>query len=215
MKFKVGDQVRVINAKPFDMTFAGVANGDTGTIKGFYNGVYLVEFEKKYNYPIHEIQLEFAEPENNETIVIYREGAEVVALDRSTGIKTQITFRPADIHNFHICAKEVFLQLIKKIQAVENSEPIKEGDTVEVINKMKTYSAYDYWEGLREYESHFVVNRTPDEGKYYKVLRVLKHGGTFNPNELLALIQDPLTTQVFIIGIEGLRKVEEVEPWES
>lgn len=158
------------------------------------------------------VDIDFCQPERmSETVVIYHEGAHMIAQDKSTGIKAQIEFTPADKHNFYIGAKEVLDRLARKIQAAANGEPINEGDAVEVMNNGRAYTNYKDWSGLKEMSSHFVKNRPPKEKQIYKVLKIKKHDKS---KDLLALIQDPCTTQVFIIGIDGLRKTEEEKPWE-
>jgi len=222
MQFEVGDRVRVIKPTSTDIFYGGLKIGDTGTIAQIKNNICMVAFDRinvlnpstNTGYPMNMDQLELL----SETIVIYHEGARMIAQDKFTGIKAQIEFTPADKHNFYISAKEVLDRLAKKAQAAENGKPIKSGDYVEVINKGCTYSSYGTWKGLKGYEDHFVTRRTPDEGGTYRVLRILNHNGTHclnKPTDVpLALIQCPHTTQVFIIGIEGLRKDEEEKPWE-
>lgn len=80
---------------------------------------------------------------------------------------------------------------------------IKLGDNVAVINIGQTYTRYSTWTGLTDYKNHFVVGKDPIENKTYKVLNVAKHN---DKSCKLALIQDPDTTQVFIVGVDGLKK---------
>lgn len=97
---------------------------------------------------------------------------------------------------------------------LENYKPEKEqkkdeicvGDTVKVINTGKQYSTYGTWSGLLGYEQNFVIDSDVSKDDEYKVLRIKKHDCM--PKRTLALIQNPKTSQVFIINIDGIKKVE-------
>lgn len=93
---------------------------------------------------------------------------------------------------------------------LENYKPEKKdeicvGDTVKVTDGGKQYFLYDTWSGLDGYKQNFVMYSDLNKEDKYKVLRIKKHDRF---NDIVALIQNPKTTQVFIIGIEGLKKVE-------
>lgn len=88
----------------------------------------------------------------------------------------------------------------------EMQDDIKTGDMVEVVDSRETYGRFDNWEGLGKYAQNFVKESMPNKGETYIVLRIEKHHSGSNTE--LALIQNPKTTQVFIVGIDGLRKVE-------
>ena len=90
-------------------------------------------------------------------------------------------------------------EILKKYNTIEI------GDIVEVINTGAVYSTYNYWSGLGKYRQNYVDAKSPDIDKKYKVLNISKHDKF--KERTLALIQDPDTTQVFIIGIEGIKKV--------
>lgn len=83
---------------------------------------------------------------------------------------------------------------------------IKPGDMVEVFGLGKTYSTFDSWESLGKYAQNFVKESMPNRVETYIVLRIGKHNRRSNTD--LALIQNPKTTQVFIVDVKGLRKVE-------
>lgn len=80
------------------------------------------------------------------------------------------------------------------------------GDTVKVKNTGKQYNLYGTWSGLLGYEQNFVKDSDVSKDDEYKVLRIKKHD--YMSKRTLALIQNPKTTQVFIINIKGLKKVE-------
>lgn len=213
------------------------------------------------------------------TIVIYRNGNKVVALDKSTGEKAEANCNPADEFDFRTGAKLAFNRLmgedvkpdngvrevkrkakvgeyIKIVDAklflipyengdifrvigvknatcevensvkrchtwhseyvvLENYKPEKEpekkdeicvGDTVKVKDTGKQYKLYGTWSGLLGYEQNFVIDSDASKDDEYKVLRIKKHD--YMPKRTLALIQNPKTTQVFIINIDGIKKVE-------
>lgn len=104
--------------------------------------------------------------------------------------------------------------LHKEYVVLENYEPEKEpekkdeicvGDTVKVTNTSKQYNLYDTWSGLLGYKQNFVIGSDVKNEDEYKVLRIKKHDRFAST---IALIQNPKTTQVFIIGIDGIKKVE-------
>lgn len=93
---------------------------------------------------------------------------------------------------------------------LENYKPEKKdeicvGDTVKVTSTGKQYNLYGTWSGLLGYEQNFVRGSDVSKDDEYKVLRIKKHDRFAST---IALIQNPKTTQVFIIGIDGIKKVE-------
>lgn len=284
-KFKVGDRVvEKINQKKgivvdfqkserlFLVKFDGWNEGHDG--RGYtksgktYSGNHCWYFD--------EAELEIIK---DETIVIYRNGNNVVALDKSTGKKAEAKCNTADEFDFRTGARLAFNRLmgedvkpgngvrevkrkakvgeyIKVVDAhsifgtykngdilkvtdvtsagcecegsdalspglwreeyvvLENYKPEKEpekkdeicvGDTVKVTDAGKQYYLYDTWSGLNGYEQNFVTDSDVKEVDEYKVLRIKEHDRLART---LALIQNPKTTQVFIINIKGLKKVE-------
>ena len=93
----------------------------------------------------------------------------------------------------------------EKAQKEDESE-IHVGDMVEVIHSGHCYSSYYKWSGLGSYRQNFVKGVLAEDGMIAKVLNIAKHDMAHNTR--LALIQNPKTTQVFIINIKGLKKVE-------
>lgn len=94
---------------------------------------------------------------------------------------------------------------------LENYKPEKKdeicvGDTVKVKDTGKQYKLYGTWSGLLGYEQNFVIDSDVSKDDEYKVLRIKKHDCM--PKRTLALIQNPKATQVFIINIDGIKKVE-------
>lgn len=94
---------------------------------------------------------------------------------------------------------------------LENYKPEKKdeicvGDTVKVTDTGKQCNLYGTWSGLLGYEQNFVRGSYVSKDDEYKVLRIKKHD--YMSKRTLALIQNPKTTQVFIININGIKKVE-------
>lgn len=100
----------------------------------------------------------------------------------------------------------VVLENYKLEKEPEKKDEICVGDTVKVTNTSKQYNLYDTWSGLLGYEQNFVIDSDVSKDDEYKVLRIKKHD--YMSKRTLALIQNPKTTQVFIINIDGIKKVE-------
>lgn len=83
---------------------------------------------------------------------------------------------------------------------------VKIGETVKVTNNGATYSAYRDWHGLGDYKDNWILYDAPQNGKEYKVVNIDTH--TVYNSYLIVLIQDVETEQVFIIGTNGIKKVD-------
>lgn len=99
----------------------------------------------------------------------------------------------------------VVLENYKPEKEPEKKDEICVGDTVKVKDTGKQYNSYGTWSGLLGYEQNFVIDSDVSKDDEYKVLRIKKHDRFAST---IALIQNPKTTQVFIIGIDGIKKVE-------
>lgn len=88
----------------------------------------------------------------------------------------------------------------------EDDSKIHVGDMVEVTHRGKCYSTYYKWSGLGRYKQNYVYGVSVKNGMVAKVLNIAQHGD--DKWKTLALIQNPETSQVFIIGIDGIKKVE-------
>lgn len=95
----------------------------------------------------------------------------------------------------------------EKSQEDDDSE-IRVGDMVEVTHRGKCYSTYDTWSGLGSYRQNYVKEVSVEDGMVAKVLNIAKHDNPYITLSDLALIQNPKTSQVFIIKIDGIKKVE-------
>lgn len=99
----------------------------------------------------------------------------------------------------------VVLENYKPEKEPDKKDEICVGDTVKVTDTGKQYRAYGKWSGLNGYKQNFVMGSDLNKEDKYRVLRIKKHDRF---NDIVALIQNPKTTQVFIINIKGLKKVE-------
>ncbi len=290
-KFKVGDRVKV---KKNTVTLNIRTVGECGTVKELLtDNYYSVEFDKfvgghdcngfakdGYGWNCAEDALDLVKHQN-ETIVIYRNGNSVVALDKSTGEKAEAKCNQADEFDFRTGAKLAFNRLMcedvkhddgvrevkrkakvgeyvkvvyampclipykngdifkvncvtasgcickkseenvglwhKEYVVLENYKPeeksqedddseIRVGDMVEVTHRGKCYSTYYTWSGLGSYRQNFVNGVSVENGMVAKVLNISQHDD--DKRKTLALIQNPKTSQVFIINIDGIKKVE-------
>lgn len=100
----------------------------------------------------------------------------------------------------------VVLENYKPEKEPEKKDEICVGDTVKVTDSGKQYNLYGTWSGLLGYEQNFVRESDVSKDDEYKVLRIKRHD--YIHERTLALIQNPKTTQVFIINLNGLKKVE-------
>lgn len=98
--------------------------------------------------------------------------------------------------------------VLENYKPEEDDSEIHVGDMVEVTHRGHCYSTYDTWSGLGNYRQNYVKEVSVEDGMVAKVLNIANHDDVHGECKLLALIQNPKTTQVFIIGIEGLKKVE-------
>lgn len=95
----------------------------------------------------------------------------------------------------------------EKAQEKDDSE-IHVGDMVEVVDCGHGYSTYDDWSGLGSYKQNYVKGSRVKNGMLLNVLRIAKHDTFVNEQRKLFLLQNPNTTQVFIINSDGIKKVE-------
>jgi hypothetical protein len=98
--------------------------------------------------------------------------------------------------------------VIENYKPEEDDSKIHVGDMVEVTHRGHCYSTYDTWSGLGNYRQNYVKGVSVEDGMVVKVLNIANHDDVHGECKPLALIQNPKTTQVFIINIKGLKKVE-------
>ena len=82
------------------------------------------------------------------------------------------------------------------------------GDVVKIIDNGKTYTSYTSWieHNCKEYKKYHVSHSLPNDGDYGVIRCLAKHGSFFNTN--LALVQMITSEQVYVIGVDGLRKTD-------
>lgn len=131
-KFKVGDKVRlkenlVAGNKYGRITFISNMNrfkGEIGIINVVKFNSYTVVFNNDpFQFIYDGAMLEPA----YETIVIYRDGRKVVALDKYTKKKAIARCHPDDEFDFSVGAKIAMSRLLGE---VENNNIVREGDSV-------------------------------------------------------------------------------------
>lgn len=144
--------------------------------------------------------------EKEETIVIYSNGQKVIAVDKTTGKKAEAKCNPDDKFDFHVGAKLAFQRLMGDVANEQKKDEICVGDTVKVVNRGRQFPVYETWSGLKGYRQNFVNGSFVNTEDNYKVLVIEKHDT--DDSRTVALIQNPKTTQVFIINVKGLKKVE-------
>lgn len=154
-KAKVGEYIKIVDAKPFLIPYE---NGEIFIVIGVKDATCEVENSVKRCHTWH---------------------SEYVVLEN---------YKPEE-----------------KVQEQNDSE-IHVGDMVEVTRSGVCCSAYDTWSGLGSYRQNFVKGVSVEDGMVAKVLNIAQHGD--DKWKTLALIQNPNTTQVFIINIDGIKKVE-------
>lgn len=98
--------------------------------------------------------------------------------------------------------------VLENYKPEEDDSEIHVGDMVEVTHRGHCYSTYDTWSGLGSYRQNFVKGVSVEDGMVAKVLNIANHDNPYITLPDLALIQNPKTTQVFIIKIDGIKKVE-------
>lgn len=152
-KAKVGEYIKIVDAKPFLIPYE---NGEIFIVIGVKDATCEVENSVKRCHTWH---------------------SEYVVLEN---------YKPEE-----------------KVQEQNDSE-IHVGDMVEVTRSGGCYSAYDTWSGLGSYRQNFVKGVSVEDGMVAKVLNIAQHGD--DKWKTLALIQNPNTTQVFIINIDGIKR---------
>ncbi|MBR5289619.1 MAG: hypothetical protein IKU28_01350 [Erysipelotrichaceae bacterium] len=217
-KLKKGQTVMIVKR---DINMNDAVIGDVGVIKNVYGAqtlCYSVEFKVKragyhdcdgdtkdgYGYFCSESSVE----PFDETIVIYRNGDQVIALDKRTGERGVAKCSSDDIFDFDYGAELAFKRLIYGDSVKPIDKTIRVGDIVKIKKESLIYSTFDYWSGLGIWERNFIRKGYPDIKNEYVVLTVAPHD--YIP-DTLALIQHPLSRQVFIFSVEGLEKTESSE----
>lgn len=108
----------------------------------------------------------------------------------------------------NVCLWHEEYVVLENYKPKEDDSKIHVGDMVEVTHRGHCYSTYDTWSGLGNYRQNYVKEVSAEDGMVAKVLNIANHDDVHGECKLLALIQNPKTSQVFIIKIDGIKKVE-------
>lgn len=200
------------------------------TCYDFCNGTYCNKtyFLTCYGYTI----LEFSDFEwdNKNTkrkpVIIYRNGQDVIALDKETGEKAVAKCHPNDEFDFAIGAKIAFGRLYhsqdyisegKYLELVDNKDAkeINVGDRVKVIDTGCAYSSYTGWvtKNAPEFAVHYMYCATYFDPSIRERIRastftvVAKAPHSDSTNKTLYLVQDKYNC-CFLFGEEGLKKCD-------
>ena len=135
-KFKVGDKVRILDGSNIENYVGGWIPKMGRYVGEVYKVASVVHFpSSSIMYILEGVTYGWdergLEPYQNETIVIYRKGNEVIALDKKTGKKAIANCSPEDTFDFNFGAKLAFDRLMNVN---------KESTTVEDMRKkLKNY----------------------------------------------------------------------------
>ncbi|MCI9585675.1 MAG: hypothetical protein HFH45_03465 [Bacilli bacterium] len=140
----------------------------------------------------------------NQTIHIYNDGTKTTAIlkeGKKVVDKAEAICHKDDEFDFAIGAELAFNRLINK--------EIKVGDTVEVVDNGKSYTAYADWfeeNNCKDLEKYFVYHNRPKEGLYAEVLAIGGHK-LFEEKTILAI--QTAFKEVYLIELDGVKKVTE------
>lgn len=217
-KFYVGDVVKPNKKADENYTItntSGVREAIVTELRDYTMDIKIIKGSRSVGevFSVEEKCFDLVRKAKQETIVIYRNDNKVVALDKTTGEKAEAKCNPADEFDFRTGAKLAFNRLMGEDVKPDNGvrevkRKAKVGDMVEVTHRGHCYSTYDTWSGLGSYRQNYVNGVSVEDGMVAKVLNIANHDDVHGECKPLALIQNPKTTQVFIIEIDGIKKVE-------
>lgn len=201
MKFKVGDRVRAIREHDMNERIVGktgrvVSERDEDNEVGVAFDDYINghccdgSVIDGYGWYVGVDALELVK--DDETIVIYRKGDEVVALDKRTGKKAVAKCSPDDTFDFNVGAKLAFERLTNNVTfrllCIEDSILAEKGKVYEFIDGVTTWrdgthsNEYDDINDFKRknsvsYDEHFVELKDGDDPaeilkKYDREIRV-------------------------------------------
>lgn len=214
-KFKVGDQVRVLDGSKIEDYVPGWVIGMEKYVGNVYTvacirptGAYQL---KNIPYVYDERGLERVETPGK--IIITTDGKVTTAKLYRHGDITQkavATRSPDDTFDFAIGAK---LALDRLIDAV-NNPPIQVGDIVRVVNTGKCYPRKPRW--VAEHIADPLLIARYAYGHRLGYPGIIKHPGTFRVLHIAdgwAFIQlmDGYDASCFLVGLDGLERAENKE----
>lgn len=194
-KFKVGDKVRILDGSKIE----NYSGGWTPKMGRYVGEVYKVA--NVVHYPIDSSMYELEgvgygwderglELCGNETIVIYRKGNEVIALDKRTGKKAIAKCSPEDTFDFNIGAKLAFDRLMNGVKEVKRRA--KKGEYVKIVDAFLPYGHYkngDILQIVDDTHGYAIYGHKPNEALYDEEYVVLegynpdKHGEPKEPRK--------------------------------
>ena len=215
-KFKPGDRVIILDGSKIP-NYAG------GWIKSMGNHIGEIHeiessalYRGAHGYHLKGISctwdergLKLAKPE---TIVIYRDGQKVTALDKASGQKAVARCNPADEFDFRTGARLAFDRLIgpEKEAEKEDDDVIRVGDIVRVVDTGEMFVINSYWltEHIRDIElvARYAYGKSYyDEGKRelydnFKVIAIAENKAYIQNVDGFG--------ECYLIHLDGLKKVK-------
>lgn len=158
MRFKVGDRVKIICATNGSLganrkigivtdkisTYGLRSNNDGFNVDTGHGKIWRIGFDS------------VCEKLPNETIVIYRKGSEVIALDKTDGKKAVAKCSPDDEFDFKVGARLAFDRLMGNGKFREVKRHAKVGEYIKIVNEYLSFGWYKNGDILK-------VTNTTDE----------------------------------------------------
>lgn len=225
-KFKVGDRVRILDGSKIE-NYAGGWTPKMGRYVGevykVANVVHYPSGSSMYEYELEGVAYGWDERGlelcGNETIVIYRKGNEVIALDKQTGKKAIAKCSPEDTFDFNVGAKLAFERLMNSNKESATVEDMRKSLTSYCFGrsccncklKDSTYrcgrgahfmtkdDAGNYTMSNREIKVAFnivfgtgvkEVKRRAKKGDYVKIVKEFEKYGDFSKGDILQIIDN-------------------------
>ena len=226
-EFKVGD--RVVGVGEYQKRNI---DGVTGTVVNTQDNFYVkkhygIKFDKDIGG--HTLLGECAKgfgwwvpdenvrPLRNETIVIYRNGNEVIALDKSTGEKKVAKCSPDDKFDFKIGAELAFKRLLglnkpaetKKDEEIEDDE-IRVGDLVEIVDTGQMFTTAIHTLKKVVQDPELLGKYVYGDGLGYPKRRSLPERDFVVKalQDKVAYIAERYSHKGYLIRVDGLKKVK-------
>lgn len=206
MKFKIGDRVKHEKFREGTIIF----DNGSGNIS------FIVEFDKP-NHWLHSGDGKGKEDhcywcstsdlklvsKSKQEVHIYVNDKVTTAILKENGTvlkKAEAKCNPSDEFNFETGVKLAFERLF--------INELNVGDNVKLIDFGEIYPTYEEWfkkTGNEKLESHFVKGKNPQHYVNYTVVAIGKH---LRNDDIVLAIQNPNTTQVFLVGKEGVERID-------
>ena len=215
-KFKPGDRVVILDGnkipnytygwtEPMDNYIDEIHEIESSVL---YRGAHVYRL-KGISYGWDERGLKLAKPE---TIVIYRDGQKVTALDKVSGQKAVARCNSADKFDFHTGARLAFDRLIgpEKEAEKEDDDVIRVGDIVRVVNTGAMFRKYLDWVVEHIHDIELVARYAYGKSHYGEGKRELDDNF-----KVIVIAEDNAYIQnvsgfeeCYLIRLDGLKKVK-------